>query len=281
MFLSVLSILIIGNSSKLTFLALCATLLERVPIEEDSNMAGGRMTFERDQVVRILTLDGRISNEEYTVGHEKADRRGHITLQEVNTSRQVKVNQRRVLANCATGEVLVIQTGDKFRAVCPKCRSVVEVVPSDNSMGCQEHGTFPLHWKPGERPMADTTTEKKKPTKAVTKAAEKKPSPEKKQKAAKAALPVDLHALKSHKGVELWSKKVSFDHALIDVQAHILIFVSEPRKLCFNTYDSTLGRKAEPLPIDAFMAGEGKGWFPVADLEKAREKFIKDGYIKQ
>lgn len=248
-------------------------------------MAGGRMTFTHNQEVRILTLDGRVSTEQYRIDTEKADRRGHITLIENGTSRQIKVNQRRVLVNSTTGEVLVIQTGDKFRAVCPKCSHVAEVTPNDDIMECPTHGRHQLHWKKGERPMAETTAQKtKKPAPAKAAA---KPSPEKKAKAAtRDIITVDLDAIRKLKGCELWTKKVRFDHEKIDVQAHVLLSIdaTHPRKLCFNTYDGTLGKKGEPLPLEAFCQNKGgdkKAWFPITDLEQTRSKLTKSGYEKK
>jgi hypothetical protein len=246
-------------------------------------MAGGRMTFAHNQEVRILTLDGRVSAEQYRIETEKADRRGLITLIESGTSRQIKVNQRRVLVNSTDGEVLVIQTGDKFRAVCPKCSHVVEVTPSDDIMECPTHGRHQLHWKKGERPMAETTAKPKKPTTAKAAA---KPSPEKKPKAAtRDIIAVDLDAIRKLKGCELWTKKVRFDHEKIDVQAHVLLSTdNNPRKLCFNTYDGTLGKKSEPLPIEEFCqdkSGDKKAWFPITDLEQTRNKLTKSGYEKK
>lgn len=60
-----------------------------------------------------------------------------------------------------------------------------------------------------------------------------------------------------------------------------------PRKLCFNTYNGALGKKASALPLEEFTAGTvGKGskkepWFNVTDLDKTRAKLTKDGYEQQ
>ena len=93
----------------------------------------------------------------------------------------------------------------------------------------------------------------------------------------------DLAAIAKLESCELWTQgQVTFDHAKFDVAAHVLLFTGEnPRKLCFNTYNGTTGKKGEQLPIEAFLKGEKvSGSYSVKDLDKAREKLTKDGYTK-
>ncbi len=249
-------------------------------------MAGGRMEFVSDQAVRYLDVAGKVSSNRFTVTTERSDRKGHIVLTEIETGRQIKVNQRRVLPDCAEGEAFVIQSGDRYRAVCPKCSEVAEVTPSNDAMECPQHGVFKLHWRQGERPMSDTTTTAKQ-EKPKTPKADRKPSPEKKQKVVREPIVVNLDELKKLKSCELWTKNnVPFDHERISVQAHVLLFIGQDyRKLCFNTYDGALGRKASALPTEDFchnhVNGDGKPlWFAVKDIEKEKSKLAKDGYEK-
>lgn len=248
-------------------------------------MSGGRMTFSREQRVRILTLEGKVSPEEYSVEIEKADRKGYIALVEVGTNRKVKVNQRRILENCNDGEAVVVEVGDKYRAVCPKCSFVQEISANDDSITCPDHGETQLHWKKGERPMADATTTEKKERPAEDKKV--KPTATKRDKPTREPIVVEFEKLRNNAAFELWTKKsVQFDHEKIDVQAHVLLFCGDnPRKLCFNTYDGTLGKKGKPLPIGAFTKDEEvdgkKPWHPVKDVDKAKAKLLKDGYEEQ
>lgn len=102
---------------------------------------------------------------------------------------------------------------------------------------------------------------------------------------------INLTELSQKPHLELWTKKsVKFDHVEVDVQAHALLFIGDnPRKLCFNTYDGALGKKASSLPIDAFVhdrevstsdKAAHKPWFHIKDLEKARTQLRKNGYEK-
>lgn len=244
-----------------------------------------QMAFERKDTVRILTLDGKISEEEYVVEVEKADRNGFIALVEAGSDRKIKVNQRRVLHNCSDGDAFVIEIGDKYRAVCPKCLYVREVTPSDDLLFCPDHGEIQLSWKKGERPMADATTTEKKETKDVKGAKDTKTSSAEKktEKTVREPVKVDFDKLQKNSAFELWSKAVRFDHEKVNAQAHVLLITGKnPRKLCFNTYDGALGRKANSLPVSEFVKDSEvdgkKPWYAVKDVEKAKAKLTKAGY---
>lgn len=238
--------------------------------------------------VRILTLDGRISTELYCVETDKADRKGHISLTEIGTGRKLKVNQRRVLRDCNEGEAYVVETGDKYRAVCPKCSYLQEVRPADDSMNCPEHSITKLQWR--ERPMSNVVTDPQNPESQIAEEQRpmkhNKPASEKKEKPVREPIVVDFDEIASIPGIQLYTKKsVAFDHAKINVAAHVLIYNGDmARKLCFNTYDGTLGKKGKPLQLEAFVANQDtegrKPWYSVEDVEKTIAKLVKDGYEK-
>lgn len=247
----------------------------------ETDMAGGRMSFDSDEHVRILTVDGHISNAQYSVVIGRANRRGHVTLQEIGTTRQIKVTQRRVLVNCAEDGAFVVASGDKFRAVCPQCTYVAEINPSHDAFECPTHGTINVQWRKGERPLVSATASAKPPKKAKT--AEKKPPVKKQAQPAREQIIVDLQHLAGLEGCELWTKSnVRFDHAMVDVRAHTLICINgNVRKLCFNTYDGTLGKRGTALPIDEFLADtdtEKKRWYNVKSVDAERARLTKDGY---
>ena len=134
--------------------------------------------------------------------------------------------------------------------------------------------------------MSETTT-KKKPVSAET--ATKPPKKEAVAKPARQKLvptQVDLKAIAKLQHCELWTKKqVKFDHPEWDVMAHVLIYAEgdHARKLCFNTYNGTLGKKCTSLPIEAFLSGtvqNGKQqWFKITDdLDKVRAQLKKAQY---
>ena len=268
---------------------------------------GGRQKFKRGDKVRYLMINGRISDDIYlidpetTEDHEKnqdeyvrSDRKGHIILKKQNENykyaKDTKVHFRRIMPIELDGKAPVIGLNDKYRAICPTCGCVKEILPGEDELICSEIcGKFTLFWL-GAMPMnnvKETTVEKKKPT------AEKKQvvKPEKPARVAQEPVRVDFEAIRKLRGCQLWTKKtVKFDHVEIDVQAHALLFVEgdAPRKLCFNTYDGSLGKKSPPIPIAHFIADtdvpdskKAKLWFPIKDLAKATIRLGKEGYELQ
>lgn len=276
-----------------------ADMSETATLEANS---GGRVRFNLGTEVRYIEIHGAISQEIYVIDQERSDRKGHISLKEKDGTRTLRVHHRRLLPVDMTGKAVVIESQDKLWALCPEDGMAVEVSPGDTEMVCPKCSkTFTLYWI-GVKPMADATKtsktkEKEEKTPKVEKAEKAAPKPKaekpaKEPKAVKEAIKVDLPALVKLKHCELWTKKnVKFDHERIDVQAHVLLFTGDnPRKLCFNTYNSTLGKKATSLPIEEFIANEpvkGAGqkkdtpWFTVTDLEKARQQLQKGGYEQQ
>ena len=98
---------------------------------------------------------------------------------------------------------------------------------------------------------------------------------------------VDLDEIKEY-GLELWTKRqLNFDHVSMDVRAHVLLADDPVRKLCFNTYDGTLGKKKElkDLHLPEFQANnpvQGKKLWHVlkGTLDEARQHLEKKSYTK-
>lgn len=96
---------------------------------------------------------------------------------------------------------------------------------------------------------------------------------------------VDLDKIKEF-GTELWTKpQLPFDHVTMDVRAHVLLADDPVRKLCFNTYDGTLGKKkkVEDLHLESFRDNkpvQGKRHWHLlkGTLEEARQHLQKKGY---
>lgn len=255
---------------------------------ENAN-TGGRQRFCKNEEVRILELDGQVSNLTYLIDPEcdkevvRADRKGHVNLGEKDTSRKIKVHFRRILPIDVDNKAPVIEAGDKFIALCPKCGDAIGVTPSSKSVDCQKCGTYKLHWL-GVKPMADTAVEKKSMSKKL-----KNDRPKVEKLAKNEAEPIipDLDAYSRLPNCELWVKSgVKFDHPSIDVKSYTILFIgNSPRKFCFNTYNGTLGKKGELLPVKNFLENEPlKGtrnpspWYMVRDVDKTKAKLEKDGY---
>jgi hypothetical protein len=100
---------------------------------------------------------------------------------------------------------------------------------------------------------------------------------------------VDLAEIGKHG--ELWSKgQIAFDHAKVDVQAHTLIKEEPLRKLTFNTYNGTLGKKSrdpvQELQLDRFVSNDSDNGKAIGylvkggDVEALRAELKKKGYTK-
>ena len=133
--------------------------------------------------------------------------------------------------------------------------------------------------------MADTAVEKNPPKKPKA----DRPKTEKLIKNEPEPIIPDLDSYKQLPNCELWVKTgVRFDHPTIDVKSYVLLLESsKPRKLCFNTYNDTLGKKGEPLPVENFLedkpvkgARSATPWYYINDADKTRAKLIKDGYVR-
>lgn len=207
--------------------------------------------------VCIISIDGKILD-----GYIFDDLKLHnAKISKDNNT--IIVNINRVLPNDAAGKALVATTSeievDKYNAVCPFCGYINCVNMNDQSTVFKCHGELNLYW-------IDRTINKAKKTQ---KAAKMKSEP----------ILVDFDELK--KIGELWTKsQIKFDDPNTDVRAHVLIITGDaPRKLCFNTYNGTLGKKGNTLPLEDFVNGTSvtkATWYNIKNLESAR-KTLQDG----
>lgn len=232
---------------------------------------GGRVHFVVGQNVRVINTDGIITGNDYVIDQDRSDRRGQLQLIHKESGKLKKIHHRRVLSNdYKDGEAVVLESNNRFYALCPYCGSSEEI-SNGETWDCYKCGKLQLYWL-SNRP---DTIKKVKPrilkvpsmnTKAVT---------------------VNLDEIAKLEKCELWTKKnIPFDHERIDVRAHILIYSDEEehRKYCFNTYNGTLGKKLKKLHIEEFLANQPieskKIWFSIDNKDKAIKKLVKEGYEK-
>lgn len=238
------------------------------------NNTGGRINLQEGSSVRIVDEYGKASSDIYLVRSGRSDRKGHAIL-ELNGV-QKKVHYKRILSVDSLGKAIAIELNGRYSAICPECQLVRELESNADNFQCMKHGTKGIVWL-GVKPTT-SKPQKQRQVKAVKQVIKLKESQNKMK-----AVPINLAELAKLKDCELYSlRNVKFDHARVEVNANTLLFVGEnPRKLCFNTYNGNLGKKASELPIAEFLAGkEDKRWYPVKDLAKAREALEKAGYEK-
>lgn len=86
---------------------------------------------------------------------------------------------------------------------------------------------------------------------------------------------------------ELWVKTFTFNHAKASTKAYVLLGENPNRKLCFNAFNGTLGKKSKDpiaeLELEAFKntnSEKPKYYVLKEDLAKVRTKLTKEGYIQ-
>lgn len=232
---------------------------------------GGRVSYTVGEKVKVLNVNGTISKAGYTIQQDKSDRKGHVSLVDAQ-GKELKVNHRRIIPYDTKATACVVEVGDKYKVVCPAC-GIVDIIRivSDKYTCSSCSQNHECHW---------IST---KPIKEIIKEAKvNKPKVETMPKDKTAPAVVDLDALTKFANCTLYTKRnIKFDHERIDVQAHVLLYDNsqEARKLCFNTYNGTLGKKITELPVQDFVDGkESARFFKVTDVSKLKEKLKKEGY---
>lgn len=236
---------------------------------------GGRVSYIKGEKVKVLNVNGTISNTIFTIQQDKSDRKGHVSLLD-EKGKELKVNHRRIIPFSTQASACVVEVGDKYKVVCPTCGIVDTIRIVSDKYSCthclQSHA---CHWI-STKPIREIIKEAKV----------NKPKVETMLKDKSEPIAVDLSALTSLPHCTLYTKRnIKFDHERIDVQAHVLLYdrlnenVRESRKLCFNTYNGTLGKKITKLPIEEFIDGnESARFFKVMDVAKLKDKLRREGY---
>lgn len=209
---------------------------------------------------RYIDVAGLVSTEVVGLVEEKADHRGFLPISTLSGT--VFIHPKRLLPDDApSGVVVGLETYGSISAMCPKCREISTLTPVSKVGRCSEHGEYSVYLV-GKSQMAVANDDDR-----VS----------------------DLANIRSYG--ELWTKaNLEFDHPNCDAKAHALLIPgdlatgTQDRKLCFNTYSGTLGKRAKGLELEAFVKGEaGKNGKPLGyaikdSLEAERERLINKHY---
>lgn len=216
---------------------------------------------------KYLKMDGTISDI-HTV-ETTTDRSGMVILNRL--SKTVKVHSSRLLPFDFQSAV-VMPSVNKSVALCPKCGATTQILDENTTkIICDQHGEFDLHWLD-----IKTNTVTKSKQNVVKEETMTKQKPEKQTSQ---PVLIDLNILRQVG--ELWSKSdVPFDHHNIKVLSYVLLINHNSiyRKICINSYNDTYGKKHKGYTKEQLL-DENIG-FAVKDIDKEREKLVKNGYIK-
>jgi hypothetical protein len=253
--------------------------------DSDSMNNGGRVFFRVGEQVTILNLDGQFSPVPHFIAEPRSDRKGLISLNIGKSDGQrVKVHSRRVvIGGVPASSMAIVSNNDQYTGVCPTCGAANSIASINDKYVCGKCSTEHTPTWLG-KPMSDAEiVVKKEPGKGATAPKEAKT----RERQVKEPVRVDFATLAATPDCQLYTKgQIKFDHELIDVQAHVLVYTgATPRKLCFNTYNGALGQKSEGLPLTEFLADQDvpgtkkKPWFAVKNLDTTRNDLLKSGYV--
>ncbi len=235
--------------------------------------------------VRVISPDGVVSSDTYEHNAECAtDSKGRVMITDGNGN-SIAVHKLRILPEDSFGKAVVIEKNNRQFGHCPKCNKAVEL-DDNGEFRCPECGVFDTIGD-SIKPIRSKKTKPSRPPKEEKPVTQSEP----KVKTKKSPAVLDIEIVKTHG--ELWTKfQQKFDHAQIDLQSHILLNEEPLRKLCFNTYNGSLGKKSkEPekeLKLTHFKdnspdeQGKSVGYVLKGEtIESMRQKLDKDGYKRQ
>jgi len=225
---------------------------------------------------RIITMDGKVSEEIFQILRPSEKNK---LIVESESGARLTVHKRRIISVDSLGKAVAVKKGSTIKAVCPGCSEVIEVI--DNEIECPVHGKYDITSHDQNLQSVNMVRRSKTPQQ------DRSNKPMASDLAADIGTVVDLEEITKF-GKELWTKsQLHFDHVNMDVKAHVLLADEPVRKLCFNTYDGTLGKKKkfEDLHLEDFKTNtpvQGKKLWHLlkGTLDEARQHLQKKGYTR-
>lgn len=199
---------------------------------------------------RILKADNSVSQNIYTyLG--ATDR--HENYMMSDGRKQVYVHQTRILPIFDDGHTVTLVEGVPT-VTCKQCQKVQEVARGTYIFNCRCGLEIKPSWVDISGVVqsfeADTSTEKNVITKKIQATKAKKAIVD-------SSVNIDKIAQRVlDSGGEVWVKDdVQFDYLQFRVVAYTLIMLTgRPRKICFNTYNGTWGKKSRDEELEAFLS---------------------------
>ena len=233
------------------------------------------MEVEIGQKVRTVTPIGTVSEELFTI-NGPADNDNKIEVL-TESNQKLKFPVRRLLPSNSLGKAWALLVSGKYSAVCPICHFKGPV--EEGKLNCPTHGSFEVVTHECDQESVDMIKRAKVVSHPVRR---QKVMTETNHQDVVPSI-VDLEEVKKYG--EVWMKpQLHFDMATIDVKAYVVLADGPPRKLCFNTYGGTLGKRRvnTDLPLEAFKTNTPtslKSWHDLkGDLAIARDALRKKGY---
>jgi len=225
---------------------------------------------------RLMTPEGGVSEELYEIVGP-VDRKHCVTAIGQDSTKK-RLHKERLLPVNSLGKLVAVTHNGKLKAACPDCFRPLVVV--GGFAECPIHGKKPItsHEHPNGVDNQVAAVPEREPTMAKN----------------ETAAAIDL-AQVTNFGCELWTKpQLKFSDPRTDVQSHVLLADNPPRKLCFNTYNGTLGKRKKSKTDDNFLqqlqafkdnvsvSPNGTAVYPLkGTLEDARNRLVKASYVRR
>lgn len=212
---------------------------------------------------RILNIDGTISQKIFTVIGDLTGVK--VTLRSTIDNQDVIVHKNRMIPADKTDQALCIVSGNETMVICPKCLSIFKKQNDDGSFVCDNGcGTYPYH-------SLDSKSSENRSSKVMS---------------LKKKNIFEIEEVKKYPSMAVYSKTNKFNHAKIDSRSIVILHNSDkPRKMQFNIYNGSMGKKAPPLPLEAFDKNDipsfGKcPWVAIASFDAETRRLLADGYTQ-
>ena len=208
-----------------------------------------------DAEYRILLVDGVVSSQVYRLKRTEDQRLIVIVESSNGTSHRVHL-ERLIPADCYEKEIIIDKV---LKTVCRHCGKLSDIVNGYANCDCGQRRLLVRRCSTSEKDLIMTNS-----VQAV----------------------VDLEFVASH-GTELWGKESKFDHVATEAKSFALLADNPPRKLCFQTYNGSLGKKVPDLKrlgLDAFKDNANSNGKPPwsilkSTLDEERKKLQTLGYV--
>jgi hypothetical protein len=216
--------------------------------------------MEDTMTYRILNIDGTVSQKTFKVIGDSAGPK--VTLRSMADNTDIRVHKNRMIPFEKSDQAICIMSGGFNMVICPKCLNISRSDSDSDEFSCENGcGTYQCH-------------------NLLTKSSIIRSS---KQMSLNTRNQFSLEDVQKYTSMVVFQKTNKFNHPNIDSRSIVIIHRSDkPRKMQFNTYNGSLGKKAQALPLEAFERNEppqGKcPWVAIASAEAEENRLKNDGY---
>ena len=209
---------------------------------------------------RILNIDGTLSSKIFTLVEYQNNQKA--ILRSIVDNKDISVHKNRIVPFEDVDRALCIVSGGIDLVICPRCLGITNKEFGIDTFVCEQGcGSYQFHSLDSDSSAVRSTKIMNQKSKNI----------------------FDLEAVGVYKSMVVYSKTNKFNHPSIDSRSIIILHNSDkPRKMQFNIYNNSLGKKSGALPLDAFNKNEppsGKcPWSTIANVDAEVKRLLEDGY---